>query len=291
MLGHGHGGIGGLAAHQRRRIRGGDDDDRPRQPCRAQIVLEEFPHLAPALADQGEHGDVARGVAGQHGQQHRLADAGTGEQAEPLALAAGGEALSARTPRSSRGPAGRAASRRAARRARGRGNGAGQAAAPRPSSGRPSGSITRPSHSSATASVPPPPASRWARNTAATLPGPSPSSVRKWHCLGQTVAETDDLRRDARAVARRQEQPVADGDIVRPARRYRPPARRGRSRDPPTWRGEARATAMRRSAATFGQGSGCLIEADIPSELDSLMNSGFCSGTVLTHGRKIHAKW
>ena len=38
-----------------------------------------------------DHHRIAGGVAGQHREQHRLADAGAGEDAEPLAAAAGGE--------------------------------------------------------------------------------------------------------------------------------------------------------------------------------------------------------
>ena len=86
---------------------------------------------------------------------------------------------SARTPRSSRGPsrARAAAGGGAARTGRGTGP---CGSSPPPSSGRPSGSITRPSQASEGASVPPSPSTKpvaWRRtgiNDAA--PGPSPSS-------------------------------------------------------------------------------------------------------------------
>ncbi len=93
MLRHRHGGEGGLAAHQRRRVRCGDHHHRVCQARLPQIVFEEFPHLPPPFADQGEHRDIAVRMARQHRQQGGLADAGAGEQAEPLAAPAGREAV------------------------------------------------------------------------------------------------------------------------------------------------------------------------------------------------------
>ena len=87
ILGDGEREIGGLAAHQRRLVRGGDHDDGAREARLAEIVLEELLHLAAALADEADHRDVGRGVARQHRQQHRLADAGAREDAHALAAA------------------------------------------------------------------------------------------------------------------------------------------------------------------------------------------------------------
>ena len=81
--------------------------------------------------------------------------------------------FSARMPTSSRGPsrARSVASGGAARTRRARGPGG---SGPCPSSDLPSGSSTRPSHASATASVPPPCGSGW---NSTVLPGPSRSSA------------------------------------------------------------------------------------------------------------------
>ena len=48
-------------------------------------MLDEFLHLAAALADQADHDHVGAGVARHHAEQHALADAGAGEQAHALA--------------------------------------------------------------------------------------------------------------------------------------------------------------------------------------------------------------
>ena len=82
-----------LAAQQRRFVRGGDHDDGAGKAVRTEVVLNEFLHFAAALADQTDHGHVGRDVAGEHRQQHRFADAGTGENAQPLAAAAGHEGI------------------------------------------------------------------------------------------------------------------------------------------------------------------------------------------------------
>ena len=65
------------------------DDDRPLQAFGAEIVLEEAAHLAAALADQRDHGDVGGGAARHHAEQRALADAAAAEQADALAAAAG----------------------------------------------------------------------------------------------------------------------------------------------------------------------------------------------------------
>ncbi len=52
-------------------------------------------HLSATFADQPDHSDIGRNVAREHGQQHRLADAGAGagEDAHALAAAARNEGI------------------------------------------------------------------------------------------------------------------------------------------------------------------------------------------------------
>ena len=83
----------GLEPHQRRLVRGGDDDDRAGHALGAEVLLEELAHLAATLADQADDPDVGVGAAGDLGQQAGLADAGAGEDAQALALAAGHEGV------------------------------------------------------------------------------------------------------------------------------------------------------------------------------------------------------
>ena len=78
-----------LHAHERRRVGRRGDDDRAREAVLAEDVLDEFLDLAAALADQADDDDVGRGVARHHAEQHALADAGAGEQADALAAADG----------------------------------------------------------------------------------------------------------------------------------------------------------------------------------------------------------
>ncbi len=82
-----------LLAHQRRLVGGRDDDDRACQAFGTEIVLEELLDLAAAFADQPDHVDVGAGIARQHREQHRFADAGAGENAHALADAAGQEGV------------------------------------------------------------------------------------------------------------------------------------------------------------------------------------------------------
>ena len=63
------------------------------RPALAEIVLQEFLHLAPALANEPDHRHVGGHVAGHHRQQHRFADAGARENAHALAAAAGREGI------------------------------------------------------------------------------------------------------------------------------------------------------------------------------------------------------
>jgi hypothetical protein len=90
-LGQGERQIGGLATLQGRFVRGGDHHDGAGEAGFAEGLLDEFADLPAPLADQPDHHRVARGLARQHGEQHRLSDARAGEDAEPLAPAAGGE--------------------------------------------------------------------------------------------------------------------------------------------------------------------------------------------------------
>ena len=91
LFGDRHRDIGRLTAHQRRLVGRRGDDDGARETFFAQIVLDEFLHLAAALADQTDDDRIGIGVAREHGQQCRLADAGAREDAHALALAAGRE--------------------------------------------------------------------------------------------------------------------------------------------------------------------------------------------------------
>ena len=137
---------GGPEADEGGLVGGGDDDDRAGEALGAEVALEELADLTAALADEGEHGDLGVGAAGDHRQQARLADAGAGEDAHALAAAAGDQ-----------GVEGPHAERAGARRRCGGGSGCGRRAvdAPtrrrasrssgRPSSGSPKPSRTRPS--------------------------------------------------------------------------------------------------------------------------------------------------
>jgi hypothetical protein len=93
MLRDRHGGVGRFAAHQRLHVRRGGHDHGARQALGTQIVLEKLADFASAFADQRQDDHIAHGIAGQHGQQARLADAGAGEQADALTLAAGGKGV------------------------------------------------------------------------------------------------------------------------------------------------------------------------------------------------------
>ena len=83
--------VGRLAPFQRRLVGGGHHHHSAAQALLAQRLFHELAHLAATFADQADDHDVAAGFLGQHGQQHRLAHAGAGEDAQPLAPAGGGE--------------------------------------------------------------------------------------------------------------------------------------------------------------------------------------------------------
>ena len=85
--------IGRLPTHQSGLVGGRHHHHRAREAFLAKVVLQEFLHLAAALADEADHADVGIDIARQHRQQDRLADPGAGEDAEPLAAAAGQEGI------------------------------------------------------------------------------------------------------------------------------------------------------------------------------------------------------
>ncbi len=86
-------GLGALGAQDRGLVRGHHHDDAARKPLRAQVPFEELAHLAASLADEGQDIHVHRRVAREHPQQHRLAHAAAGEDAEPLAAGDGDQAV------------------------------------------------------------------------------------------------------------------------------------------------------------------------------------------------------
>ena len=151
VFGDGRGGQGRLHSQQRRLVAGGHDHHAPGQALRPQVALEEFVHFAAALADQADHAHVGRRVAGHHPQRDALAHARAGEDAHPLAQAAGQQAVD--RPHAGRERRDRSAAARCA------GGGAatsgmrsGRCGSGRPSMIRPWASITRPSSSGPTRS-------------------------------------------------------------------------------------------------------------------------------------------
>ena len=88
-LGDRHHGVGRLAPHQRRFVRGRHHHHAAGQTLDAEIVGDELLDLAAALADQADDVHIGLGVAGEHRHQDRLADAGPGEDTHALPAAAG----------------------------------------------------------------------------------------------------------------------------------------------------------------------------------------------------------
>ncbi len=78
-----------VQAHQRRIVGRRRHDDRALQALGPENALDEFLHFAAALADQADDDDVGAGVARHHAEQHALADAAAGEQADALAATDG----------------------------------------------------------------------------------------------------------------------------------------------------------------------------------------------------------
>jgi hypothetical protein len=90
-LGDRQGHVGGLASLEGRLVGGGHHDDGALEAFLAQGFFDELPDLTAPFADQPHHDSVAVGLFGQHGEQHRLANARAREDAQALATAAGGE--------------------------------------------------------------------------------------------------------------------------------------------------------------------------------------------------------
>ncbi len=89
VFGDGGRDIGAAHAYQGRLVARRHHDHRFSEPLRLQVLLDELAQLAAALSDQGDHVDVRLGVAGDHAEEGRLADAGAGHDADPLTFAAG----------------------------------------------------------------------------------------------------------------------------------------------------------------------------------------------------------
>ncbi len=64
----------------------------------AEVALDELAYLAPTLADERDHVDGGGGGAGDHAEQRGLADAGAGEDPQPLPAPAGNEAVQSAHP-------------------------------------------------------------------------------------------------------------------------------------------------------------------------------------------------
>src|SRR5262249_384491 len=82
-----------LPAHEWRFIGGRNHDDATGQALFAEFIDDEFLHLAAAFTDEPNDVDIKRGIAGDHRQQHRFADARCREDTHALAKAAGGESV------------------------------------------------------------------------------------------------------------------------------------------------------------------------------------------------------
>ena len=93
VLGDGRGDVGGLEALHGGAVGGGDDEDRLLQSFGAEVLLDELAHLAAALADEREDGDLGLGVADDLREEGGLAAAGGGEDAHALSFAAGEKAV------------------------------------------------------------------------------------------------------------------------------------------------------------------------------------------------------
>lgn len=78
-----HGGLVGGCHHQ----------NRPAHALRPQVLFHELHYFAAALAHQGDDVDVGFDVLGNHAHEGTLAHAGTGEDADSLALADGEHAV------------------------------------------------------------------------------------------------------------------------------------------------------------------------------------------------------
>ena len=95
---HRHRHLRGLAAHHRALVAGRDHDHRPGARL-GDGTFEDFAHLAPALADQGDHDAVEPFRIREHGEQGRLADAAARKDADALPRAEGREQVEGPHPR------------------------------------------------------------------------------------------------------------------------------------------------------------------------------------------------
>ena len=78
-----------MQAHERRIVGRRRDHDGAPAAFGPEDAVDEFLHFAAALADQAHDDDVGAGVARHHAEQHALADARAGEQADALAASDG----------------------------------------------------------------------------------------------------------------------------------------------------------------------------------------------------------
>src|SRR5579885_2686377 len=73
-----------MQAHERRMIRRRGDDDGTGAILGTQDALDEFLHLAAALADESDDDHIRARVASHHPKEDALADAATGEESDTL---------------------------------------------------------------------------------------------------------------------------------------------------------------------------------------------------------------
>jgi hypothetical protein len=97
-FGNGQRQLGGAPAQHRRNVGCRDHDRTSRPPGSAKRLAEEAADLEAAFADHTDHQRVGAGIAGDHPEQGRLADPGTGEDPEALSLAARGEEVEGTDP-------------------------------------------------------------------------------------------------------------------------------------------------------------------------------------------------
>ena len=195
MLGHRHGGIGGLAPHQWRRVRGGDDHDGTGKPVRPSSSSMNSRTSRPRSPTSASTATSQAVLAGEHRKQGRFTDSRAGEQAEPLPLPAGREAVQHADARDRAVARGAPGCRGSGRRRADRAWLAAWREAPRPSTGCPSGSMTRPSQDRRPQSRPAGP-----RPAGPALPAcaarPEPRQRAERHGLRASGAKADHFGRD-----------------------------------------------------------------------------------------------
>src|SRR5688572_33472653 len=80
-----------MQTHERWGVRRCRDDNSATAILGPEDALDEFLHFAASLADEADDDHVRIGVAGHHPEQHALADAASGEEADALAASDGEE--------------------------------------------------------------------------------------------------------------------------------------------------------------------------------------------------------